>query len=292
MTESKDTTSIPVAISGIDVMRGVGAVRAKGFWADAWGRVLKRPGAIFGMCWIGVIAFSIRYSVADAMTTTLAQNPGVAMALLSIDDASIGIDVADNGRLPQLDLETSGALYGLSSGFGDSWQELGDNDWLEWAVGATFRQPIGNRAAEAEYRQARLARSRSVIIYKTAVQSAVLDVRNALQDAFAAYRLIAQTRAQRLAAAENMRALALGPTIDLRSPERRLHSNRDLALWAVAPDAADRRADCRNRMSAEQSADRPRSRLPDPARFVHQFDAGACSRRVNCLVERAGAPRL
>ena len=152
---------------------------------------------------------AIRYSVADAMTTTLAQNPGVAMALLSIDDASIGIDVADNGRLPQLDLETSGALYGLSSGFGDSWQELGDNDWLEWAVGATFRQPIGNRAAEAEYRQARLARSRSVIIYKTAVQSAVLDVRNALQDAFAAYRLIAQTRAQRLAAAENMRALAL-----------------------------------------------------------------------------------
>jgi outer membrane protein TolC len=151
----------------------------------------------------------IRYSVADAMTTTLAQNPGVAIALLSIDDASIGIDVADNGRLPQLDLETSGALYGLSSGFGDSWQELGDNDWLEWAVGATFRQPIGNRAAEAEYRQARLARSRSVIIYKTAVQSAVLDVRNALQDAFAAYRLIAQTRAQRLAAAENMRALAL-----------------------------------------------------------------------------------
>jgi outer membrane protein TolC len=151
----------------------------------------------------------IRYSVADAMTTTLAQNPGVAIALLSIDDASIGIDVADNGRLPQLDLETSGAVYGLASGFGDSWQQLGDNDWLDWAVGATFRQPIGNRSAEAEYRQARLARSRSVIIYKTAVQSAVLDVRNALQDAFAAYRLIAQTRAQRLAAAENMRALAL-----------------------------------------------------------------------------------
>jgi outer membrane protein TolC len=48
-----------------------------------------------------------------------------------------------------------------------------------------------------------------VILYKTAVQSAVLDVRNALQDAAASYRLIAQTRAQRLAAAENMRALAL-----------------------------------------------------------------------------------
>jgi outer membrane protein TolC len=74
-------------------------------------------------------------------------------------------------------------------------------------VGATFRQPIGNRAAEADFRKARLARSRAVILYKSAVQSAVLDVRNALQDAAAAFRLIGQTRAQRLAAAENMRAL-------------------------------------------------------------------------------------
>ena len=73
MTESKDTTSIPVAISGIDVMRGVGAVRAKGFWADAWGRVLKRPGAIFGMCWIGVIAFFAVFGpiVANAHPLTL-----------------------------------------------------------------------------------------------------------------------------------------------------------------------------------------------------------------------------
>ena len=73
MTESKDTTVIPVAISGIDVMRGVGAVRAKGFWADAWGRVLKRPGAIFGMCWIGVIAFFAVFGpiVANAHPLTL-----------------------------------------------------------------------------------------------------------------------------------------------------------------------------------------------------------------------------
>ena len=38
-------------------MRGVGQTRAKGFWADAWGRVLKRNGARFGLLWIGLIAF-------------------------------------------------------------------------------------------------------------------------------------------------------------------------------------------------------------------------------------------
>ena len=73
MTESKDTAVIPMAISGIDVMRGVGAVRAKGFWADAWERVLKRPGAIFGICWIGVIAFFAVFGpiVANAHPLTL-----------------------------------------------------------------------------------------------------------------------------------------------------------------------------------------------------------------------------
>ncbi len=45
------------AISGIEVMRGVGAERAKGFWADAWARVLKRPGAVAGIAWILVVAF-------------------------------------------------------------------------------------------------------------------------------------------------------------------------------------------------------------------------------------------
>ena len=48
---------VPAAISGIDVMRGVGAVRAKGFWADAWERVLSRRGAVFGISWISVVAF-------------------------------------------------------------------------------------------------------------------------------------------------------------------------------------------------------------------------------------------
>ncbi len=47
----------PLAISGIEAMRGVGAAQAKGFWADAWERVVARIGARFALAWIGVIAF-------------------------------------------------------------------------------------------------------------------------------------------------------------------------------------------------------------------------------------------
>ena len=44
-------------ISGIDVMRGVGASKAKPFWADAWSRVVERRGAQAGLIWIGIIGF-------------------------------------------------------------------------------------------------------------------------------------------------------------------------------------------------------------------------------------------
>ena len=44
-------------ISGIEVMRGVGAKPSKPFWADAWERVLHRWGARIGIGWIAVVAF-------------------------------------------------------------------------------------------------------------------------------------------------------------------------------------------------------------------------------------------
>jgi peptide/nickel transport system permease protein len=56
---SKPTSTVgaPAAISGIDVMRGVGAQEAKSFWADAWDRVIVRRGAQFAILWIGLVAF-------------------------------------------------------------------------------------------------------------------------------------------------------------------------------------------------------------------------------------------
>ncbi|MSR18936.1 MAG: ABC transporter permease [Phycisphaerales bacterium] len=47
----------PQIVSGIEAMRGVGAVRVQGFWTDAWSRVLKRKQAIFGIAWISTVAF-------------------------------------------------------------------------------------------------------------------------------------------------------------------------------------------------------------------------------------------
>ncbi len=155
-----------------------------------------------------------------AAATAVERNPGVAQAVVQIDSASINMTVADNGRLPQLDLTGQIGFNGLDGTLGNSWSDAVDGDFMEYLIGAAFSQPIGNRAAEANYRAARLQRSQAAIGYATAVQKAVFEVRVALRDIAADYRLISQRRAARLAQAENLRALlVLEETLAALTPE-------------------------------------------------------------------------
>ncbi len=44
-------------ISGIRAFHGEGAAPAQGFWAEAWGRVIRRPRAIVALAWLSIVAF-------------------------------------------------------------------------------------------------------------------------------------------------------------------------------------------------------------------------------------------
>ena len=112
------------------------------------------------------------------------------------------------------------SFNGLESGFGSSWQETTEAGFVNYLVGLNFAQPIGNRAGEGNYRRARLQRSQAVLAYRGAVQNAVFQVKDALRSIDAQYRLIEQTRAYRLAQAENLRALLVDEqTIATLTPE-------------------------------------------------------------------------
>lgn len=46
----------PAAVTGVQLMQGIGAPEAKGFWADAWGQIVKRAGARFALAWLSLVA--------------------------------------------------------------------------------------------------------------------------------------------------------------------------------------------------------------------------------------------
>ena len=155
----------------------------------------------------GMVEAPIRYNLREAVMTGVAERPEVEQAILNIDDAAIRQMLADNNRLPLLNLSAQMSYFGLSTNGGDAYSELFKGSFIDYLLGLAFEWPIGNRAAEAGYRQARLQRSASIIAYQRTVQRVVFDVKDALRDCIANYELIQANRSSRIAAAENLRTL-------------------------------------------------------------------------------------
>ncbi len=192
-----------------DVIRARRAIRAA---SDALKVLMNDPRLSVGSEALIVpadwmVELPIRYELREAITTGVGNRPEIQQAILLIDDASIRQELADNQRLPLLNLAAEMSYFGLSDDAGGAYDETFDGSFMNWLLGLTFEQPIGNRAAEAGYRRARLERSQTVINYQRAVQDVVFDVKRALRNCVAAYELIQASRSSRIANAENLRAL-------------------------------------------------------------------------------------
>lgn len=152
----------------------------------------------------------VTVSLLDAITTAVAERPELDIALLSIDDAEIREQVARNLRQPRLDLQAQARLLGLDSSYGGAYEESVANRFVDdWLIGLVFEQPIGNRAGEAAFRRARLQRMQSVVGYRRAVQSVVLDVKTALDAVVTNHELIEQSTLSRIAQGEALRTLGV-----------------------------------------------------------------------------------
>lgn len=149
----------------------------------------------------------VQFNLLDAVTTALQRRPELQQALLTIHDASIRQRVADNQRLPLLNLAATTRFNGVGSNIGESYDTVGEGDFIDYILSAQFEAPIGNRAAQALYREQQIARETSVIQYQAAAERAVLEVKQALRSLISTYELIGATRAARRAAADNLRAL-------------------------------------------------------------------------------------
>lgn len=61
MNEQADNTPLE-RVTGVQLMQGIGHKEAKGFWAEAWAYVLRRPAAILSLIWLGIVAFFAVFS--------------------------------------------------------------------------------------------------------------------------------------------------------------------------------------------------------------------------------------
>ncbi|MFK7760192.1 MAG: ABC transporter permease [Phycisphaerales bacterium] len=50
------------SVTGVQLAQGIGHNEVKGFWAEAWGQVLRRPAAVAGIGWVLIVAFFAIFS--------------------------------------------------------------------------------------------------------------------------------------------------------------------------------------------------------------------------------------
>ncbi|MEM1107895.1 MAG: TolC family protein [Planctomycetota bacterium] len=150
----------------------------------------------------------IDFSLLDAVTTALERRPELAQTLLLISDAEVQQRLADNAVLPQLDLTAAIGLNGIDeNNASDAFTELLDTNFIDYIVGLSFEQPLGNRSAKALAGQRALERNQGVIAYRRDAQDVVLEVKNALRSVLTNYELVGATRAARWAAADSLRSI-------------------------------------------------------------------------------------
>jgi outer membrane protein TolC len=150
---------------------------------------------------------AVRFSLLESLRQSVAYRPEIQSAAVAIDDASIRETVARSARLPDLSLRLQTRWSALDNTMGESYSRLFNGEFIDYLVGFSFEQPIGNRKAEAQFRQRRLERTQTVLAYRNAVQIAVGEVKAALLKVRLNYELIGQARASRLAAGEELRVL-------------------------------------------------------------------------------------
>lgn len=152
----------------------------------------------------------ITFSLLDQITTALQHRPELETALLQIDDIDIRLRVADNARLPILNLVASANANGLDveEPFTARANAL-DLDYIDYVLGVQFEQPLGNNSAEALFTQRTLERQQALTNYRRQAQDVTVEVKDALRSVDTNYRLIETTRSQRRASALSLEVAAV-----------------------------------------------------------------------------------
>jgi len=150
---------------------------------------------------------ALSFNLLDCVQAAVTQRPEIEQAILSIDDTSIRRVVADNARLPRLDLRLQVKYQAMDNPLLDAVENTFDGTYVDYLVGLVFEQPIGNRRAEADFRRRSTERMQAIVSYRNTVQQVMLEVITSLRSVTTSYRLIEQTRASRLATSDELRAL-------------------------------------------------------------------------------------
>jgi len=137
-------------------------------------------------------AFQLDY--ADALRTGMKMRPELAAQKLRIDTAGLAKGVAENQKLPRLDVSAVQQITGAGAGAETAWDEQWRGDRITSSVALSFEFPVGNRAREAAYGRTRRELEQVKLQLASIEEQVRTDVSVALNKLNNTYREIAARR--------------------------------------------------------------------------------------------------
>lgn len=129
--------------------------------------------------------------------------------------------VFKNKIKPDLSLVASTSLTGLERTYPRDLENIGSFDAPVWSIGLTFTYPLGNTAAENDYRKSRLKTEQTALQIRSLEEGAGNDVKSAIRNIASSYKQISVADRGRAYAEERLKAY-------LRKKEVGLATNKDV----------------------------------------------------------------
>ena len=145
----------------------------------------------------------------DEMQLTLdalRKHAALENARIEIDKRKIDVEVAEQNLLPEVNLNASASNNSLAETEGKAFEEQFKNENYTFSGGVSFRIPIGNRGANADYRQAQLRHAKTVASYHQTQQAIMEEVRRNARRVRVNVKRIEATRVARRLAEERLDA--------------------------------------------------------------------------------------
>ena len=173
----------------------------------------------------------VRYDVLEQaeIRRALANRPELKELKRNFELLELQTRVSGNRARPDLLLTASAATAGLGDTYPRDMDRLSSGNYPAWGVGLTFSYPLGNRAAENEYRKNRLKLDQSALQIKNQEELIINDVRSAVRAIEANYKQLEVADRGRAFAEERLRAFVRKAEVGLATTKDVLDVENDLA---------------------------------------------------------------
>jgi len=119
------------------------------------------------------------FPILDTETITalaMNRNPSLQIQRNELSVAANDLLFARNQLKPQLDLKSAVRSGGLNDDLGNALKDMSRVEFVDVSVGIEYSRPIGNRAAQAKYKQLQLAQARTVQLLDAFEQNVAYDI--------------------------------------------------------------------------------------------------------------------